>query len=266
MTKKNTTRYVFWTSGWDSTYMVIKLLRDGYEVQPLYILNPKRKSRHRELVALEELSRLISEQIKTGKLLPYQIINLKTIKKDPEIIRAFDSIMEKLPQGQRPLGYQYRYLASFARQHPEYPVIAIGLERALCPDQCACSSIIRQFGKLTPEYRIDDSSLPELVTLLGKFDFPIMDTTEEEMVVNIKKWGYEDIMKHIWFCHRPIRGEPCGFCNPCSSKVISHMEFLLPELAKHRNITFYPKLCHVRQKYGHFIGKCYDRVYRLFHS
>ena len=141
-------RYVFWTSGWDSTYMVIKLLRDGYTVQPIYIINPKRKSRHHELLALQSLSRLISQRIKTGELLPYQTFDLRTVKTDPAITQAFTNIMDQLPEGQRPLGYQYCYLANFAKQHPEFPVIGIGLERALSPDQCACSALI--FPLLTP--------------------------------------------------------------------------------------------------------------------
>lgn len=259
MTRAKDIRYVFWTSGWDSTYMVIKLLRDGYAVQPIYIVNPKRKSRHHELSALQTLSALISQRIKTGKLLPYKTFNLRTIKTAPEIEQAFSDIMSKLPDGQRPLGYQYRYLASFAKQHPEFPVIGIGLERALSPDQCACSTIIRQFGKLTLDHRVAKSSSSDLITLLGRFDFPVIDTTEPEMLKNIKSWGYEDIMQHIWFCHKPIRGVQCGFCNPCSSKIIGKMDFLLPESA----VSRYQKLKRTEQRHGKFVKNLQARFYRL---
>ena len=259
MSQTKNTRYVFWTSGWDSTYMVIKLLRDGYTVQPIYIINPKRKSRYRELSALQILSQLISQRIKTGTLLPYKTFERSSTEEDTEVVQAFADIMQKLPKGQRPLGYQYRYLASFAKQHPEFPLIGVGLEKALSPDQCACSSIIRQFGKLTKDGRIDPSSAPELLALLGRFEFPIIDTTEPEMVKNIKTWGYEDIMQHIWFCHKPIKGQQCGFCNPCSSKIIGEMEFLLPESAINR----YRKLKHTEQRYGRFIKKLQGKLYRL---
>lgn len=258
MAKSTKIHYVFWTSGWDSTYMIIKLLRDGYTVQPLYIINPKRKSRHYELSALQTLSQLISNRIKTGKLLPYQTFDLRKIKPDTEVDQAFDKIMCQLPQGQRPLGYQYRYLASFAKQHPEYSYIGVGLEKALSPDQCACSTIIRQFGKLTADSHIDPSSSPELIQLLGCFSFPIMDTTEPEMVKNIKTWGYEDIMQHIWFCHKPIRGVQCGFCNPCSSKIIGQMDFLLPKSSLQR----YRRLSSVEQKYGKLAKKLHSLFYR----
>lgn len=271
MTQENTpqtlpsrsARPVFWTSGWDSTYMVIRLLREGYTVQPIYIYNPKRKSRHHELAALDHLSALIPTRIKTGKLLPYRVVNLKDIKIDPEIVQAFTDISEAIPDGQRPLGYQYRYLASFIKQNSdEFPVVALGLERALSPETCACSAIIRQFGALTPEMRIDaQRSTPALVALLGNFEFPIMDTTEPEMRQQIKDWGYEDIMKNIWFCHRPIKGEPCGVCNPCSSKIAGNMEFLLPA----SGLSRHAKLEQIGQKYGPRIKKLRAFVYKTFH-
>ena len=58
------------------------------------------------------------------------------------------------------------------------------------------------------------------------------------MFENIKKWGYEDVMKHIWFCHTPLKeqGEwcPCGTCWPCIEKMENNMEFLLPPKAQKR--------------------------------
>lgn len=258
MNKKDEVRYVFWTGGWDSTYMVIRLLRDGYTVQPIYIVNTKRKSRHHEMSALQTMSQLMTQRIKTGRLLPYKTFNLSDIRPEPEIKEAFNKIIKKLPQGQRSLGYQYRYLASFAKQHPEFPIIGLGLEKAMGSDQC-CSTVINQFGKLTPEYRIDPSSSPEVVTLLGRFDFPIIDITEPEMVENIKSWGYEDIMQCIWFCHKPIRGLQCGFCNPCSSKIISNMSFLLsPAAIKRHN-----QLQQTKQRYGNLACKLQGLFYRL---
>lgn len=253
-------RPVFWTSGWDSTYMVIRLLRAGETVQPLYIYSPRRKSRYRELAALDTLSELIPTRIPTGQLLPYRVIQLDTVPVDPEITQAFNDIMDAIPAGQRPLGYQYRYLASFVKHHQsEYPTVGIGLEKALSPETCACSAIIRQFGALTSDQRIDpQQSTPALVALLGNFEFPIIDTTELEMRQDIQKWHYEDIMQHIWFCHRPIKGEPCGFCNPCSSKIAGGMDFLLPASA----IARHDRLQELEQRHGRLAKKLRAFAYR----
>ncbi len=256
-------RYAFWTSGWDSTFMIIRLMRAGFTVQPIYVDNPRRKSREYELAALKELSHLISERIPEGRLLPLRVVPLQDITIDEDIAQSFQSLLDRLPAGQRPLGYQYRYLASYIKQNrSETPYIAIGIERASRPEECACSAVIQQFGQLDRDHRVDpEHSDPDLVTLLGGFEFPIMDISETEMRENIKTWGYEDIMQHIWFCHRPIKGRPCGFCNPCSGKIASGMSFLLPSEALERHAHF----ARIEQKYGRKVKKLCDTVYHFFH-
>lgn len=74
----------------------------------------------------------------------------------------------------------------------------------------------------------------EGLLVFGNFSFPIIDKYETDMLCNIKEWGYEDVRKEIWFCHRPIHGTPCGLCHPCDVKMESEMEFLLPEAARKR--------------------------------
>lgn len=263
MTKKASLYPVFWTSGWDSTYMVIQLLRAGKTVQPIYIENPRRKSRRYEISALNQLSDLIRQRISTGQLLPVKIYSLDDITIDPEITSAFEQLNANAPKHQRPLGYQYRYLASFVKQHrDEYPKVGLGIERAENPDSCACSGAIRRLGHLTSDNEIDPSrSDPALVTLLGNFYFPIIGITEPEMRQNIQKWHYDDIMQHIWFCHRPIQGRPCGFCNPCSSKVLSGMDFLLPSDAKVRC----QKFSRIEQRFGRRVRQFCDWIYHFFH-
>ncbi len=120
--------------------------------------------------------------------------------------------------------------------------------------------MIRIFGKLTPDLRVDrEASQPVLVTLLEDFDFPIVNTTEPQMVADIHAWQYEDIMKGIWFCHKPIRGQACGFCSPCRQKSISEMNFLLSDEAQQR----YQKFSGIERKYGRHARSFADFFYRL---
>lgn len=51
----------------------------------------------------------------------------------------------------------------------------------------------------------------------------------------IRKWGYEDVMQYIWFCHRPIANKACGLCHPCELKIDCGMCFLLDQQALNRN-------------------------------
>lgn len=255
-------RNVLWTSGWDSTYMILKMLREGETVQPIYIINPRRKSRFIEMEAMEKLEQKIRERVKTGKLLPAKKYDLRKIKIDKDIRKASKQISKALiKDGRRPLGYQYEYLASFAKAyHAEYPVLSLGVEKSSENETGGLGKTIRLFGRLTPDLKVDrEASQPMLVTLLGDFDFPIVDVTEPQMVGDIHAWGYEDIMQNIWFCHKPIRGEACGFCSPCRQKGISDMDFLLSEEALGR----FRKFKGIEKKYGRHARAIADFFYRL---
>lgn len=255
-------RSVLWTSGWDSTYMILDMLRKGETVQPIYIINPRRKSRFVEMDAMSRLEEKIRQRVKTGELLPVKKYDLGKIKIDKEIRKARKQISKVLQKGgSRPLGYQYEYLASFAKlYHEEYPVISLGVEKLSKNGTGGLAAAIRIFGKMTPEFRVDQAASQDvLVTLLGNFDFPIMDTTELEMLDNIREWQYEDIMKEIWFCHKPIQGQACGFCSPCFQKGGSGMDFLLSEKAKERLVKFKS----IEKKYGRRAKLVSDFFYRL---
>lgn len=260
VSRKN--RYVLWTSGWDSTYMILRMLREGETVQPIYIINPRRKSRFIEMEAMEKLESKIRDRIKTGHLLPTRKYDLRKIKTDSEVRKAFKRINKTLnKEKRRPLGYQYKYLASFAKKyHDEYPTISLGVEKVSKNETGGLATVIRLFGEMTPDFRVDpERSQATLVTLLGNFDFPIMDTTEPGMLDNVRKWQYEDIMQEIWFCHKPIRGEACGFCSPCRQKSISDMNFLLSDKAQER----FRKFKSIETKYGQNARKIASSIYRL---
>ncbi len=86
--------------------------------------------------------------------------------------------------------------------------------------------------------------------------FPSIDTSELDIAEFVKAHGYEQVMRHIWFCYLPLKGRPCGMCRPCQEKMESGMEFLLDEdgrrhyrlWAKHGNtlaFRIYRRLLHV---------------------
>ena len=54
------------------------------------------------------------------------------------------------------------------------------------------------------------------------------------MLRNIKEWGYDDVMRNIWFCYYPVNGKPCGRCRPCQQKMECGMDWLLPPEAHRR--------------------------------
>ena len=103
-------------------------------------------------------------------------------------------------------------------------------------------NVENDIGVLDPQ-----RSSKEGMLVFGWFHFPFITRTEADMLQLVKEWGYEDVMKNIWFCHYPIKGKPCGVCHPCAIKMEAKMTFLLPRKAQMRY-----KLLNIA---SHIIGK-----------
>ena len=221
---------ILWTGGWDSTYRVVELSRMEVVIQPLYVLGDGRASEQREIAAIDKITKLLQAKPKTkATFLPVLFIKKDDIPENKEITEAFRIVHEKTN-----LGTQHEWLARYAAQHPG---LEIGTE-AGTPETSHIINAIQQFGVLLQKdgtYILDPKkSSREGLLVLGNFEFPIIDKYEIQMLENIKAWGYEDVMKEIWFCHKPIDGQPCGLCHPCAVKMESNMKYLLPEKAQTR--------------------------------
>lgn len=162
-------------------------------------------------------------------ILPIKYVQLEEIPKDEKITAAYHHLCKSVK-----LGSQYEWLARLTKI---YPGLEIGIEKP-SGEYSGCVDAIESFGKMKEDsgvWIIDpDRSSEECNLLFGGFRFPIINVTEVEMVNNIKQWGYEDIMKMIWFCHSPIKGRPCGICRPCQQKMECNMQFLLPRSSQRR--------------------------------
>ena len=245
-------RYILWTGGWDSTFRMAELSRQELTVQPVYVIDDGRKSAHKELEVMEDILQTLRKHPRTkAKLLDILSIPKQEIPADEAITAAFRAV-----RAQQSIGGQYDWLARLAAK---YPGIELGVEKPLGQGG-GCNSLIARCGKLTQEngiYRIDPvGSSREWVLLLGNFTFPIRGKTVEDMIEIIHQWGYEEIMKKIWFCNAPIQGRICGMCNPCRQKMEGGMDWLLPEDAQKRYRT-HTKL---RKLFGVKVGEAYRRV------
>lgn len=223
---------VFYTGGWDSTFMLCKLSRKPITIVPIYILNPLRHSRDKELDSAKRIINLLSKHPNTkAKFSDIKVIKLSNISIDPRIRDARKRLSKKIGL----LGYQYAYLAAVATK---YDFVALGIESSPEDTTIGATATLNkyaEFKKTQYGYVVNQpSSLPDVNTVFGHMLFPIIDATEREMLEWIEKHGYEDIMKLTWFCHSPIKGQPCGLCRPCEQKMDSGMECLLPDVAKKR--------------------------------
>lgn len=221
---------LLYTGGWDSTYRLIELSREEVRIQPIYCLDPGRSSVEQEKSTMQKICTALAERKETcATIFPIIYLEINDIPKDEKITKAYKYICEKVK-----LGSQYEWLARVAII---YPHLEIGIEKPH-GEYSGCVAAIDKFGQMKEEDGIKiidiQNSSQECTLLFGGFRFPIIDLTELDMVKNIKKWGYEDIMKMIWFCHSPLQDKPCGICRPCRQKMECGMESLLPREAQRR--------------------------------
>lgn len=229
---KEDTVEILWTGGWDSTYRIVELSRQTVTVQPVYVYGDGRISEKYEIIAMKKiLSALKLRKETMATFLPINFIDKKSIPLNQEITDAY-----KIIKKETNLGSQHEWLARLAYIHPG---MEIGTELA-SSETSHIIAAIEKYGRLVKEdsgdcYILDpNESSKEGMLVLGHFKYPIIDITELDMKRNIKLWGYEDVMKNIWFCHTPFYGKPCGLCHPCEVKIESGMEFLLPNSALRR--------------------------------
>lgn len=234
---------ILWTGGWDSTYRMIELSRMPVEVLPVYICGDNRKSESLELQSMSIILDMLKDRKETkAKFMPTKIIDKNTIPQNEKVTRAYETIRSTTN-----LGTQHEWLARYAYENPG---LELGTEKGV-PETSHIIDAIEQYGQLKEKdntWVLDrENSTEEGNLVLGNFEFPIIDKYETDMLENIHTWGYEDIMSHIWFCHLPIDGKPCGMCHPCEVKMESAMEFLLPEKARNRY--------KFKKKMNRFLGK-----------
>lgn len=214
---------LLWTGGWDSTYRLVELSRKNLTVQPVYVIGDNRVSEKYEIKSMNIILELLREKADTkATLLPIMFIDKKSIPPNNDITNAYTKIRKESN-----LGTQHEWLARLSYL---YKGIELGTEKA----PLEVSNILRaitMFGKLVKNTERDgfildpQSSSSEGMLIFGNFVFPIIDKDGSEMLSNISEWGYQDVMKYVWVCHSPIKGEPCGFCHPCELKIETGMDF-----------------------------------------
>ena len=241
---KEKTIALLWTSGWDSTYRLIELSRMDITVQPVYITGMGRRSEPNEIDAQNRILKVLKSKPGTvAEILPVRYVDAASIPVDPKITQAYDEIKQTIA-----LGIQYETLAQYAALEPG---IEIGSEGGEAGNLRMTEAIIQCGGlkQVDGTFILDPDHATETgKRAFGNFSFPIIEIPESQMLKNIRAWGYEDVMAHIWFCHTPIDGEPCGVCRACEVKMMNHMEWLLPPKARRhfRVKRFFWKVFNIR--------------------
>jgi hypothetical protein len=212
------TIHLLWTGGWDSTFRLIDLvLTRKCRVQPYYIVDASRRSTGHELRAMAEIRELVERRDARARdrLLPTYFGDVRKIRPDAQVSRAFESLRER-----DFIGLQYEYLARFAREL-DVEDLEVGFHRPSGSLRSIQHCIIATSGDAGSSFRLDEAAAGAAErAVFGRFSFPLYEVTKLEMQRTAEDRGVVDLMELTWFCHRPRRdGSPCGTCIPCSTAI-----------------------------------------------
>lgn len=228
--------YLFWTGGFDSTCRVVQLSRLDVTVQPFYLVDGRyRRSVGYELKAISEiLPEIVGHPETRFRIKPLIRVDVSSLKPYPDIKEAHRKIREEIA-----LGMQYEWLAAFAREHPGTEISFEKAEGGHIYNYFRKHGVLCRVDEGQVSYLEFDKSQSEsiLFAVFGNFHFPlpIIEKTKFELIDEYKRLGFENIMCKTWFCHNPVRGEPCGVCNPCKIVIEDGLSFRMPGTSMKRN-------------------------------
>ena len=235
--------YTFWTGGYDSTYLICKLLLNNKIVQPIYIddgvnhggyhSNPlsvqrgdnsyPRQSTRIERDRIEWLKDKMYEIIPNSEdlLLPLMVVD-EPIKEDNHISGVIKKYNEWIPEplfkdknGEAHwLEVQADILTRFQKE--------FGMEVFYSNDHIdgevweALDDAIED-GKLNVDKLSDEYKEFEI---FSGFNQPLRTTNKKEMLKEAKKLGFDELLYYTWTCWYPKDDEPCNECKMCKERII----------------------------------------------
>ena len=227
--------HMFWSGGWDSTFRILQLvLLRKRTVQPHYLIDHERQSTLLELKAMANIRRALADvdAEAPSRIRPLKITAVSDVLADPDITEHYRSIRKR-----GILGTQYEWMARYAEQE-QIPRVEV------CDYQ---SSRMAAFvgGKVVPcetiegvpSWRVADEHLVGDMQLFKRFSLPSFGMVKRDTLPLVEEYGFRQLLGLTWYCHRPIKGKPCGMCNPCSYVIGNRMYDRIPwsaRLRRHR--------------------------------
>ncbi len=220
---------VLWTSGWDSTYIVLEavLLRQR-PVRAHYVVDPERPSAGREIATMEAIREALAavDEPAARRLAPVRLVPKADIPTDARV----DAWAARLA-ARAHVAPQYTWLSRYARgcQAP----LALGIIRR----SGGLRDIIDPELEVGPDgvRRLRSVVSDEAFELFRPFVFPTIELSKVDMRERARSHGFLPLLERSWFCHEPRRnGEPCGFCPPCHDARYQDMGWRLGSAARWR--------------------------------
>lgn len=210
--------HIFWTGGLDSTYRIVELSRRKCVIQPHYIITSRDSVKY-ELRAISEITSILNNDKRTvATIRPVETFQ----KSDLEDYEDIKSAWGYLHEEKNFKSGQYRLLARYARQKQiklelgiqfsEYGSVVRVVDESFlmdCPDDGDVLMIDPKKG----------SQEWASFAIFQDFLYPksLYHKTKLEEIEELKRLGYNKVLKKVWTCFTPVLGLPCGHCFACRS-------------------------------------------------
>ena len=236
--------YTFWSGGYDSTWLVYKLLLEGKKVPPIYIddrvnhggyhSNPlvtqrggdtyPRRSTEIELERQGWLREEIYKRIPNSKELFLQTAIIdEPIQEDKDVSQLVEKYNEWIPEpiykdkdGEPHwLEVQADLLARFQRQ--------FGIEIYLSHENILEGEVWEIMDDYLEDGKLIVDKLPEEHKeweVFSGFNHVLRNTNKYEMLEEAKKLGFDDLLYYTWTCWWPVGDKPCNKCKLCKQRII----------------------------------------------
>lgn len=231
---------LLWTSGWDSTFQLLRLLlKHRQPVTPYYLEDPARASTATELRTMQRIGDALREAFPETRVLlrPLRRFAITGLERDPAISEALRAVRRRSH-----IGSQYEWLPLFCQRHG-----IEGIELSVHVDdkvQALLAGAVHGFEQAGGyrSFRMDpgQAGTPEY-TLFRYFSFPLFRIDKRAMAREAEAEGWSRFMEMTWFCHRPLHGRPCGACAPCVYTIEEGLAWRVPR-ARRALSFFYRKL------------------------
>jgi hypothetical protein len=218
---------LLWTSGWDSTFQLLQLLlKHRLPVTPYYLEDPTRASTATELQTMHRIRDALYDAFPETReqLRPLRIFRVVELERDPDISTAL-----RIVRSRSYIGSQYEWLALFCKHHGLSDIeLSVHVDDKV---QALVAPFVHGFEKAGKyrSFRMDPchSDTAEY-TLFRYFSFPLFQIDKRAMARDAEREDWSWIMDMTWFCHRPVRGRPCGACAPCVYTIEEGLAWRVP--------------------------------------
>lgn len=248
--------HILWTGGLDSTYRMVELSRKKCVIQPHYVI-VNRVNIKNELKAISEITRILNSDRRTiAAIRPVETFSKYDLVEYPDIQSAWEMLHEK----KNFKSQQYPLFTRYARQKELKLEMGIQFSKSGTVAKVVDESYLIDCPDDDDVMMIDSEKGSHewaSYTLFQDFRFPksLYHKTKREEIEELKRLGYDKVLKKVWTCFRPVFGMPCGHCFACQSAIYEGAGELIPKVGY--------MLGSIRQDYKKFLAHSKNLLRRV---